>query len=367
MTTFSRLNADDLRQLIHSKEFDKLPFLPITRHRALSQLANPRARAEDVLLILAWCGNSLAGYAGILPDYFEPTRGKRIRFGWLTGLYVDQEARGQGLGEELIRKALDAWDNKIIAADYVFPTEKLYLRAGAFQKPIINEGIRIYFRFDMHALLPPRHHFFSHIKPLLQLVDLILNIPVDLVRSMAKRKMPPLRYDEVKEVNGETGDFIRMFDQPYGCNRGAGDINWITAYPWILAVSAEKSTGRYHFSDVDRYFAYRIIRAFADNDLPVAVLMFSQRNGLLKIPYAYFEPVNLDKVCRLICFLCAQWKINTLAIFHPLLTNHFSTQEKAGFLIRKTKRRYMISDEILKTAGEYSLRFQDGDGDVAFT
>jgi hypothetical protein len=71
MIQLKTFNRKELEDFILSGSFQQYDFLPITRHRALSHIRNPKARDEDNLLILAFYEDKLVGYVGCFPDKFE--------------------------------------------------------------------------------------------------------------------------------------------------------------------------------------------------------------------------------------------------------------------------------------------------------
>ena len=111
MIDFKILNKEGLETFINSKEYFNLKTLPITKHRAISHIKNPRADKDDILLILAFEENDIVGYLGVLPDRLFLSDEKSYKCGWLSCFWVDYSVRGKGIGEQLIRKSLELWDD----------------------------------------------------------------------------------------------------------------------------------------------------------------------------------------------------------------------------------------------------------------
>ena len=55
-------SLSDLAQLVLSGDFWRGEVIPITKHRALAQIRNPRVRPEDVTLLVAYDGDRICGY-----------------------------------------------------------------------------------------------------------------------------------------------------------------------------------------------------------------------------------------------------------------------------------------------------------------
>ena len=73
----------DLKTVLASEDFWLTQTLPITKHRALSYSRNPRADADDPVLLVAYRDNRGIGYLGILPDKIF-VGDVVYKLGWLT-------------------------------------------------------------------------------------------------------------------------------------------------------------------------------------------------------------------------------------------------------------------------------------------
>ncbi len=84
-------SLSDLAQLVLSGDFWRGEVIPITTHRALAQIRNPRARPEDVALLVAYDGDRICGYIGVLPELIF-LKGRTHMVGWLTTWSLDLPA-----------------------------------------------------------------------------------------------------------------------------------------------------------------------------------------------------------------------------------------------------------------------------------
>jgi len=82
------LNKIQLKGYIDSPDFYHSDFVPISKHRAISHINNPRAGDDDILLLLAYEGDKLVGYLGVLPDFIYIDE-KPNKIGWLSCIYVE--------------------------------------------------------------------------------------------------------------------------------------------------------------------------------------------------------------------------------------------------------------------------------------
>ena len=81
-------------------------FIPITIQRAEAQASNPYAAPEDVALLVAYNGEELVGYFGILPIMLQH-RDDTSKVHWFTTWMVNPKLRGAGVGSALMQAALD--------------------------------------------------------------------------------------------------------------------------------------------------------------------------------------------------------------------------------------------------------------------
>ena len=102
----------DLKTALETEEFWQAQTLPITKHKALSFSQNPRAEAEDPVLLVAYRENRVIGYLGILPDCIY-VKDVAFKMGWLTSWWVDSAFGSSGVGAILLFKALNAYSQYI--------------------------------------------------------------------------------------------------------------------------------------------------------------------------------------------------------------------------------------------------------------
>ncbi|MGD8457643.1 MAG: GNAT family N-acetyltransferase, partial [Anaerolineales bacterium] len=90
-------------------------FIPITMQRAESQAKNPLVDPDNVALLVAFLGEEVVGYFGMLPMklVFETTSSIVWYF---TGWNVASKVRGKGVGRLLMREAISLNQDYILAA-----------------------------------------------------------------------------------------------------------------------------------------------------------------------------------------------------------------------------------------------------------
>src|SRR5690606_13475622 len=156
----------NLAEFLSSEEYKTMPVVPISRHRALSHIKNPRVSENDVILVLATVEGKMAGYLGVFADYIFLNEQKE-KAGWLSCMWVDPEVRGQGIAKKLLNRVLERWENRILVTEFTPAAKGLYDRFGQFQDLKISEGLRCFLRFNLDELLPKKFPVLEKFKPLL--------------------------------------------------------------------------------------------------------------------------------------------------------------------------------------------------------
>jgi GNAT superfamily N-acetyltransferase len=368
MPELKLLDKKGLETYINSEEFQELKIVPISRHRAISHIHNPRCDDADILLILAVEDHQLAGYLGIMPEMIFPAGRPPVKCGWLTCLWVDPLNRGQGIAVQLLRKAHELWNNNILLADYVPQTRKIYDRTGVFSAPQIKSGIRLYIRMDLYSILPPKNNLFSNSKGLLKTIDFVFNAIVDRRFILKNKRYTGLPFEYCEEADREIDTFIAGLNDQFLFKRSSRELNWIRQYPWILSDPAlEKTEKRYYFSSVDKLFDLYYIKVRDDHDKLIAFFILSRRNNRLKMPYCFAEPGAIPLIVKIIEFHIVTWKISTFTTFSAGMVKYFSENKTLSLYKKVVERSYLLSSDLTTALVENEFNVQDGDGDQAFT
>ncbi len=366
MLSIRTLNRVQLLAFVQDSAFDILPFIPISRHRALSHIANPRAEENDVLLLLAYENEALVGYLGVLPDrMYQGNQSEKC--GWLSCLWVSEEHRGKRIAQQLLEKCFDVWDKRILVTEFTGPAKALYDRSGIFRSLANPVGIRLYLRADLATLLPPKKEIFQKNKALLESVDHGINAVTDLRLPNADLSKESFTLEYPAEVEDEASEFIASKQQNELFKRGKEELNWILQNPWILSTPEKDAlNSRYHFSSVDKLFQFHVVKVRGTGSELIAFLVFAQRNNSLKLPYCYHNG-DLETVWKAIRHELLRLRISTFTTFQPELVQYIHTHDKLAFFHKKVIRNYIVSTRFNAFIGDTSISIQDGDADCSFT
>jgi GNAT superfamily N-acetyltransferase len=368
MIKIKQLNKKLLLEYINSIHFGEGNDIPVTYHRALSHINNPRLEDDDVILLLAYDNGNMVGYLGIMPDYIFLENKSPIKVGWLSSLWVSHSMRGTGLGVRLITKSLELWNNYALLADYVPFTKKLYDRTKLFiDKPYSKKGIRLYIKSDLVTLLPPKNIFFAKLKLLLKATDICANVFLNIRLMFLKAGVSDLFFEYIDHIDDEVNEFIRSKQEKQVFKRKKEELNWIINNPWILSAGQKDDLNKkYYFSSTAKSFKFHSLKVRNSNNELIGFMIFTEKDNTLKLPYLYHDNC-LDSIIQVINYNILKWKIRTFTTFNMELGQRLMNTKSPAILKREVKRNYMISSVLRAAINNSDIEIQDGDGDCAFT
>jgi GNAT superfamily N-acetyltransferase len=365
MISIRTFNSQQLADYIRSPEYDAFDFVPISRHRALSHLHNPRAEKEDILLLMAYEDDRPVGYLGVLPDHIM-NGGQVIRCGWMSCIWIDDCQRGKGIARLLVETCDQVWQHKILGTDFAEASGNLFDKMGIFDELPLKQGVRLYVRSCLHRILPLKHTFFKQTAPVWKALDKLINLVFDLRFFFVRRT--PFKTELISVMDQETVTFIETHNHNELFRRGIKELEWIKQYPWILSGPEDASSCKYHFSSLDCSFDFYIVKLRNKDHQLVAVLFLTKRDRSLKLPYVYITPGNELLTASCIEDFMLSWRIDTFTCYHPELSVIFKTQQTIALFKKTMKRRYIITKTLKgQMAGADEKLIQDGDADAAFT
>ncbi|MCS3529731.1 GNAT family N-acetyltransferase [Chryseobacterium sp. JUb7] len=359
MIYLQTLNKKQLEEFVSSGDFKKHDFLPISEHRAKSQIKNPKADDDQPLLILAYDDDQLAGYLGCLPDNFN-IDGKTFSYAWLSTLYVSHKFRGKRIAQSLLNRAFEEYNGNIAITEFTPEAESLYNKIGVFKYIQPKNGKRFYFRTELATIIPLKKPKTKSFQPLFSVGDRLLNAFVSLKNSLIKK--PDFKFEILSAVDPESSIFISQFHT----NRTGEEIKWIMQNPWILEGQIKEK--KYLFSSFSESFRYFWIKVFdAKNNMTSCALLL-ERDGYVKIPY-FFSASDSDQFTDFLSYFIVKHKVKVLVSYQAELnkklenSHHFPKIHQ-----RNMERRYMFHEQMLQhLPDDFDPKFQDGDGDCAMT
>lgn len=360
MISLEAFNKHQLQALITSNRFEAFPYLPITIHRAIAHIHNPRADDEVPLLILAFENHQLAGYIGILPDYIFHIE-QKINVGWLSTLFVHPDFRGKKIAQQLLIEASEQYRGNILMTEFTQQAETIYVKSKLFiyQKPLV--GMSYHYLSNLQKILPAKNKRWSNYSLIFKTFDYCINIGVKFARKMRNTNAQEFKISN--EIDVEIADFVKNNIQKNSFNRGIQEIEWIVSYPWIIeGIDALKKP--YQFSDFDNRFGYVFIKIFKE-DILQTVLVLSIRNSTAKLCFVIGERNPL--LCsNAISQLVVSNSISNLISFEEDI-NEYLNKTPALFK-KKRERKFLMHKQLFNLLGnDYNFSVGAGDGDSIFT
>ena len=363
---FREIKIGELKEFIQSDWFKNTTDLPITTHRALSHIENPRAKQDDVCLILALDDHDqLMGYIGILPDHFPDTE---TRFGWLSCWWT-HPVKGKQLGLNLFLQALIVWDYQFVITDFTPHIKTIISNTRMFAFAPHKLGVRGYIGFNLAEILPRKKAFFRKVKFLLICSDMFLNQTNSLRVILSKRRFKNhgLDVEELDRIDESDQNFILQHQQKEYFKRSAPEINWMLEHPWVLENGELpwQENKKYYFSSTDLVFKYRCLR-FRFHSKTVGVAILRLRNQSFTLPYIYYNRNFKGKILAAIYHFVLRFQAIDFTVFHPEMASLMRETDNPFLFSKDIPKDFAVSNSLASLLNNERF-LQDGDGDYAFT
>ncbi len=336
----------------------------ISPWRGISQALNPRSEPNDPILFVMYEGDAIRAYLGCLPDWCWAGE-EMIRCAWLTSLWVDPAVRGQGLAKQLVKEAMEHWDHHILITEYTPETGGMYHRMGLFDVWEGAAGFRGYIQPDFATLLASKNRFFKRIKSVLGVLDSIVRPFTDVRLSYYYPSLPSIDY--LHKVDSESEDFICALSEGEAIRRGSDELNWALTFPWVYEVPPAEgfASERYYFTSLSPTFKQYTCKIQDDAGDMIGFLLWTIREGHLKVRYCYALPEGYTAVAETINYHAFALRAKMVTCLHEGVAKALGSARKSPYFYTKTFRQPVM---ISKRLGPPDLfRFQSGDGDAVFT
>ena len=360
---FKEIKIADLKEFLNSELYLHSKNIPITKQRALSQFANPRADKDAIALFIAINNdNKIIGFIGALPEKIPNISAKLT---WNSCWWIDPN-NGKQVALPLFLKFLKNWNNLVMFRDLTDKTEQIIFRLNRFKKVKKLTGYKYFLRLKTAEILINRNKNFNYIKPVLQFVDFIFNKGFSLKnKSFLRPKNILFTANKIDKIDEESEKFILQNNKNELFKRSKKELNWILKQPWICSKSHKKPNQFYYFSDVSAVFKNYVYKIYSDKTL-VAVLFLTNNNGLVKVPYAYFLNGKESVVLAFLYQFLLQEKATSFFVINPKLQTAIEQNENPFWYKKVIQKDFVVSKKLAALLPE-KFTFQDGEGDFVFT
>ena len=362
------LTVTDLKAALSSEDFWHTGILPITKHRALSYIYNPRAAEDDVVLLVAYQDGRVIGYLGILPDTIFSANSS-CKVGWLTSWWVDPAYAGSGVGAVLLFKAFNAHRQQLGVSGSSRQAAKVLDATGKFMSLKTIKGLDIRLRFDWSGAWLRKRPALRPLRYLLKLFDCIANEIVSY-RGLAWQRhntaLTGLTFEYISNIDEETDRFIQEQNRQDLTRKAAADLNWIMNYPWILPAPLKDSTGRRYFfsSRADRFF-YLGVKVFGQDKKMAGFYLTKVRDERMSIVFSFFSQRHARSIAAAVFFHALKMDVSVLSLYDEQMVEGFTALDCPCWSIKRVSRGFSLS-KTLADVPPINYRLHGGDGDLAF-
>jgi len=358
----------DLRTALASEEFWRTQTLPITKHRALSFIRNPRADAHDPVLLVAYRDLRVIGYLGILPDKIFVDDAV-YKLGWLTGWWVDPACATAGVGAILLFKALNAYDQYIGVSGGSREARQALRASQKFIAFNSVQGLDIRLRLNLDGNFLRRFPALKIFRIVFKIVQSITDEAVNLRSYFWGRRNHQCRqltFEYIAAVDEETDRFIKQHHQHDLTRKAKSDLSWIMNNPWVLSAPFKDAMAKkYYFSARAGRFYYLGVKVFAHSSEMIGFVLLKVRDDRMSVVYAYFEPRHAASIAAAACLHALAMDISILSLYDAQLAASFAGIGCPCWSVRKNSREFSLSKKFADIPLA-NRRLQGGDGDLAF-
>jgi hypothetical protein len=366
MMAIQEISVRELPGFIDSALYSGSHVIPITPERVFSQVNNPRAKPDDIVLIVAYTEEGrLAGFIGMLPDTGNSSDGP-YRFIWNSCWWVDPKL-GKGIALKLFYRSIQVWQGNYMITDFTQHTRKIVELTRLFYLVNPVQGIRIQILSDFSGKLVRKAKAFRLFLPFSLVVDKAINLILAYRLKKWSRKNAPegLSIEYMESMDNDCLNYIDRHNGDELCRRGGQEFDWMISYPWLVRTTSVKPAVKYPFSHECSHFEF-IIARITDRGKIAGIVLFSNREDFFKIPYAYYEPLQINLFSYAVCKILIDRKAAGFCTFRNEIRDYIKKNNFPFFYKKNVIKELAVSKTISDRLPE-KFYLQDGDGDVVFT
>ena len=368
MMDIRTFTVNDLKTALESQKFWQTDNLPITKHRALSFTRNPRADASDVVLLVAYRGDHVIGYLGILPDTIF-INDVSYKLGWLTSWWVDSSFAKTGVGTILLFKALNAYNQYIGVSGSSGDARNALDASRRFMAIRPLKGLDVRLRLNCAHNIPRKSPALKQFRAIFKILDAGLDEVMKLRQHLwrqGENADQRLSFEYISTIDKETEQVIQQHFQKDLTRKDKSDLDWIMSNPWIMSTPTKDAMSkRYYFSSRAKQFYYLGVKVFRRDAGFIGFLLIKVRDDRMDVIYSYFDNRYALSLAAAAEQQARAMNAAVLSLYDDRLIAGFSKLGCPYWSTRRNSREFALS----KAFTDISLvdfRLQGGDGDLAF-
>ena len=357
--------AQQLKSELSKNDLWNSKYCPITRHRALSIIMNPRTQPDDPVLIVGYNKGEVSGYVAIVPDVIY-SGDELVKLGWLGSWWSDPDPSNSMMAVLLLRKAYDVYDGFLAGFSAAERAEQLIKSSNRFEDFHKVTGSQYLMRSNLHYWIPRKYPGMRHIGGLFRFTDGLLNLVQNTRLRLWKSRNKIEKGVSIEYLtqiyDSDTIDFINQHAHSQLTRRNHEDINAMIKYPTSLAtVLEDRSKLKYFFSSNSHRFLYLLYKIMDSSEKIIALVMICVDGDHLTIPFVFNKEDTGKIILTSVMHHIVDMNIDMLTTYHPQLNEQIRLLKVPYIFKKKRKRNSLISKKIdLKPY--IDLFMQDGDG-----
>ena len=358
------IKVNDLVSFVESEAYKNSNRIAITRLRAMSQALNPRASADDIALIVAKDENNrLLSYFGLLPDLIWIDNQPQ-KMWWSSCWWGDETVSNNG-SMQLFYLACKLTNSSLYFPELTPETKFVLKRIKKFSIKEFDNGVRGYLKLNFAGILPSRNSGFRKIKPLLAILDSIVNALHRPILSVWKNRLAAqnINYKVLNQIDAETTQFISEHNENELFRRNKDELNWIINNPWISTNELQPNQD-YAFTYHVKQFKNIPVKIYKNNQLSAFFLLLIH-NGKAILTYCYSDQnTTVSDLINVLYLQLLDNDIHTFTAFNNDISNHILQSKNLFLLTRKQIKSVSFPKELDPEIS--SSKIQHGDGDCVF-
>jgi len=349
-----KFNKYELLNFVETELYKNSQNIPISKIRAISQAKNPRANDEDILLIIAVIEKNIVGYIGALPEQLDEN--KKLKIAWNSCWWIEK-GQPSKIALKLLFSFFKAYDNNIMMRDLTETTKQIILSLKNFSVAKKLYAKKYFFKLNLS----------SKINKIFKPIDFLINFSLNISQKIFfYKKNNSIRIKYPDEFTEKDEIFISQHNEKELFKRSVKELNWIVKNPWIEEGREKDEFGkRYFFSTIKKSFSNKIMKILNFKDEVVAIVFLKEINGILEIPYIYFDKKDIEIVGQELLNYIIRQRNEGFLTFNKDLQNWFSSK-KTSYFYSKSFRKEFVTHNSLKKHFKENFNFQDGEGDFVF-
>jgi hypothetical protein len=357
--------ARQMESELSGNELWNQKYCPITRHRALSIVKNPRTLPGDPVLLVGYLDGEVSGYIAIVPDVLY-AGDQSVRIGWLGSWWCDPDPANSMMAVSLLMKAYELYNGFLGGSEAARRADQIIRSSNRFKPFRTAVGCQYILRFNSGYWIPRKYPGLRPLGWVFRFTDaglnLVQNNRLRLWKSLNKME-DGLSIEYLTQIyDKDTIDFIMQHSHSQLTRRNHEDINAMIKYPTSLATILEdKTKSRYFFSNHSGRFLYLLYRIMDDSRKIQAVVLICVDGNHLTIPFVFHRGNTERTVFKSILHHVINMDIDMMTTYHPGFIELMKGLRVPNAYTKTRYRNSLISKKI-KHKPYIEPFMQDGDG-----